>query len=178
MLISVEQAKQEINDFKGWADEKIERKLKAIEQTIRSHTHNNFQLRNFRGNFAIFSQKLYGDTSLFKIGDTVQISESIFNDGIYTIDSIDDKFVELDKALIDEPHALVTKVEYPADVVECAIDMIEWDVTKPDVSKRNIQSETLSRHSVTYVQPSDANMVKGYPKDIMDALKPYMKARV
>lgn len=176
MIISVDEAK-ELHDFKDWSDKTIERKLNAIEQTIRSHTHNNFQNRNFRGNFVILSQKLYGNTLLFKVGDTLQISESTFNDGLYVIVDIVDNLIELDKALIDESHALVTKIEYPADVVECAYDMLEWDVNKPDATKRNIQSETLSRHSVTYVQPSDANMTKGYPKDIMDALKPYMKAR-
>ena len=43
MIISVEEAKSEISDFKDWLDSKIARKLKATEQAIRSHTHNNFR---------------------------------------------------------------------------------------------------------------------------------------
>ena len=48
MIISVEEARNLIDDFKGWSDEKIQRKLKAIEQTIRAYTNNNFQKRAYR----------------------------------------------------------------------------------------------------------------------------------
>ena len=37
MIISVEKAKSLIT-FPGWTDEKIEMKLKAVEQTIRAYT--------------------------------------------------------------------------------------------------------------------------------------------
>lgn len=177
MIISVAEVRSEINDFKDWSDAKIERKLKAIEDTIRSHTNNRFQNRNIRLRCPIVAQRLYGVHSALKVGDTVQVTGSQFNDGLYVIKSIEDNMIEVDVALIDEAEVMITKVIYPADVVECALDMLEYELNKPDASKRGIQSETLSRHSITYAQPSDANMEKGYPKDIMDALQPYMKAR-
>ena len=42
MIISVSEAKELVN-IGDWSDKKIERKLKAIEQVIRSYTNNNFQ---------------------------------------------------------------------------------------------------------------------------------------
>lgn len=172
MIISVEKIKEEINDFKGWSDAKIERKLKAIEETIRAHTNNRFQNRNVRFKCPIVAQKLYGVHAALQVGDTVQVTGSQFNDGLYVIKNIEESMIEVDVALMDESEALVTKVVYPADVVECALDMMDYELNKSDAIKRGIQSETLSRHSVTYVQPNDA-----YPQDIMDALRPHMKAR-
>lgn len=43
MIISIEQAKALI-DLADWKDEKIKMKLKAVEQTIRAYTNNNFQV--------------------------------------------------------------------------------------------------------------------------------------
>ena len=172
MIISVEKVKEEINDFKGWSDAKIERKLKAIEGTIRAHTNNRFQNRNVRFKCPIVAQKLYGVHQALQLGDTVQVTGSQFNDGLYVIKNIEESMIEVDAALIDEAEVLVTKVVYPDDVVECALDMMDYELNKSDAIKRGIQSETLSRHSVSYVQPSEA-----YPQDIMDALRPHMKAR-
>ena len=70
MIISVEEIKQLI-DFKCWADAKLERKLKAIEQTIRAYTNNNFQNRGIRGDCAVIAQKLYGDVPGLNVGDTI-----------------------------------------------------------------------------------------------------------
>ena len=42
MIISVAEVKTLI-DFKDWSDARLERKLKAVEQAIRSYTNNNFQ---------------------------------------------------------------------------------------------------------------------------------------
>ena len=172
MIISVAEVKKEINDFKDWTDAKIERKLKAIESTIRAHTNNRFQNRNVRFICPIVAQKLYGVHAALKVGDTVQVTGSQFNDGLYVIKSIEENMIELDSYLLDESEVMVTKVVYPDDVVECALDMLDYELNKSEAIKRGIQSETLSRHSVTYVQPNDA-----YPQDIMDALRPYMKAR-
>ena len=163
MIISVDEVKNEISDFKGWSDAKIERKLKAIERTIREHTNNRFQNRNIRYKCPIVAQKLYGVHSALQVGDTVQVTGSQFNDGLYVIKGIEDNLIEVDVALIDESDVMITKVVYPDDVVECALDMLDYELNKPDASKRGIQSETLSRHSITYAQPSDANMEKGYP---------------
>lgn len=172
MIISVEEIKQLI-EFKNWTDAKIERKLNAIEQTIRKYTNNNFQKRGIRAECAAMTQKIYGHVPGLNAGDTIQISESRFNDGLYVVVGIEDNFITLDKALIDESHVLVTKVEYPADVVDCAVELMEWNLNFG--GKVGIKSETLSRHSVTY--EDSATLFMGYPVGILNGLKMYMKAR-
>lgn len=174
MIISVEEIKQLI-DFKDWTDKKIERKLKAIEQTIRSYTNNNFQNRNIRAKCSIVAQKLHEAHTTLRVGDTVQISESLFNNGLYVVTFIDGNMIEVDKGLIDESQALVTKIEYPDDVVDCCINLMEWEIKNR--SKVGIQSETLSRHSVTYFNQDAGNQVMGYPASLLGCLKAYRKVR-
>ena len=172
MIISVEKAKSLIS-FPDWSDEKIEMKLKAVEQTIRAYTNNNFQNRGIRSECSVLFGSLYGSTVGFAVGDTVQITESKLNGGLHVITAVDDGGISVEEALHDEPHVLVTKVEYPADVVSCCVDLMEWAVNF--AGKVGIKSETLSRHSVTY--EDSATMFMGYPASLLGCLKPYRKCR-
>lgn len=85
------------------------------------------------------------------------------------------KYITLDKELIDEGHILITKVEYPDDVIECCINLCEWEVKNR--GKVGIKAETLSRHSVTYFDQDASNQMNGYPVSLLGCLKPYRKAR-
>lgn len=173
MIISVDEVKKEVN-LNGWTDEKISRKLKAIEQTIRKYTNNNFQNRKIRCECEVMSQRLYGvNVPNLNVGNTIQISESRFNDGLYVVNAIDDTFIELDQDLIDESHALVTRIVYPDDVVDCAINLLEW--SKKYGGKVGVKSETLSRHQVTY--EDSTTLYDGYPVGLLSGLKKYRKAR-
>lgn len=173
MIISVEELKQYITTTE--TDAVLEGKLRALELSIREYTHNNFQQRSIRTVCPVVAQKLFAAYPHFKEGDTIQISQSIFNDGVYTIVKIEGDMIELDKGLLDENQVLVTKVEYPADVVMGVVNMLKWDLTNRD--KVGIQSETISRHSVTYFNMDGANSAIGYPKTLLGFLKPYKKAR-
>ena len=173
MIISVDEVKQYIKTTE--TDAMLEGKLRALELSIRAHTNNNFQQRNIRTVCPVMAQMLYTEYPHFKEGDTVQISQSHFNDGLYVIKSIVDGMIFLDKNLVDENEVLVTKVEYPADVVMGAINMLKWDLENRE--KVGIQSETISRHSVTYFDMSADNSTIGYPKTLVGFLKPYMQAR-
>lgn len=173
MIISVEELKQYITTTE--TDAVLEGKLRALELSIREYTHNNFQQRNIRTVCQVVAQKLFTSYPHFKEGDTIQISQSIFNDGVYTIVKIEGDMIELDKGLLDENQVLVTKVEYPADVKMGVVNMLKWDLTNRD--KVGIQSETISRHSVTYFNMDGANSAIGYPKTLLGFLKPYKKAR-
>ena len=110
-----------------------------------------------------------------KDNDTVEISQSLFNDGLYVIQDIEDSLITLNKNLMDESDVLVTKVEYPVDVVMGVVNMLQWDLSNR--KKVGIQSETISRHSVTYFNMDGDNSIMGYQKSILGFLKPYMKAR-
>lgn len=173
MIISLEDAKALV-DFKGWTDERLSMKLKAIEETVRKYTNNNFQNRNIRGECAVDEQSMiYGIIPGLKPGDTIQISESKFNAGLYVVEAVSDDQIIIDRELTFEDHILVTKVEYPDNVVECCINLLEWSITHG--SKVGIKSETLSRHSVTY--EDSGTLYDGYPIGILNGLKLYKKAR-
>lgn len=174
MIISVERIKQLVN-LDGWTDEKIKMKLDAIEQTIRAYTNNNFQNRGFRKTADIAGGLFVTDKAPFVEGDTVQVSDSALNAGLYTIVAVDDTAFETAEDVADENAVLITRIDYPADVVACCVNLMEWEVTMRQ--KVGIQSETLSRHSVTYADASGANQVMGYPAPLLGCLKPYRKAR-
>ena len=175
MIISVEKAKT-LMDFKGWTDAKIEMKLKAVEQTIRSYTNNNFQDRGFRV-VADIRGSVFVSESLtpFDVDDTIQVSQSKYNDGLYVITSTSDTTFEVSGSCNDENDVLVTKIKYPDDVIDCALNLLEWEVNNR--AKVGIQSETLSRHSVTYFNQDGANNIMGYPASLLGCLKAYRKAR-
>lgn len=176
MIISVEEARNLIDDFKGWSNERIQRKLKAIEQTIRAYTNNNFQKRAYRKTANIVGGLFVCEEGVsFKVGDTVEVSESGLNAGLFTVSSVTDEYFTVEEDTVDEAEVLVTKVEYPDDVIDCAVNLMEWEIKNR--AKVGIQSETLSRHSVTYFAQDANNQVMGYPVSLLGCLKAYRKAR-
>lgn len=70
---------------------------------------------------------------------------------------------------------LTPEGEYPMDVKMGVMNMLNWDLENRD--KVGIQSETISRHSVTYFNMDGDNSTMGFPKSLLGFLKPYMKAR-
>ena len=176
MIISVEKAKSLIS-FPGWTDEKIKMKLLAVEQTIRAYTNNNFQNRDFRIQACIRGGVFMSDSlSPFSVDDTVQVSESRYNNGLFTVSAeTDDTTFMVNEDTRDEDDVLVTKIEYPADVVACCVNLLEWEVNNR--GKVGIKAETLSRHSVTYFDQDASNQVMGYPASLLGCLKAYRKAR-
>lgn len=175
MIISIKKA-ESLVDFKGWSDEKIKMKLDAIEQTIRAYTNNNFQNRAYRKTVDITGGLFVADSAIpFKVGDTIQVSNAGFNAGLYTVASVDGLQFTVNEPVTDEKNVLCTKIEYPADVIACVVNLLEWEVNSR--GKVGVQSETISRHSVTYFNMDGGNQTMGYPSSLLGCLKPYMKAR-
>lgn len=172
MIITVDELKKFITT--NHTDEVLEAQLLALESMIRNYTHNNFQNRNIRFKVNASNSKLDLSTELLKAGDTIQISQSQFNDGVYVIKAMEDGLT-LDRELYNEKEVLVTKVVYPADVKMGVVEMMKWSINNRD--KVGIQSETISRHSVSYFNMDGDNSVIGFPKSLTGFLKPYMKAR-
>lgn len=173
MLISVEKLRSLVRTEE--TDEILEMKLKAIENLIRSYTHNNFQIREIRSDSEVFENKIVIPPLNIAVGDTVQISQSLLNNGVYTVTEITDEGMTVSENLIDCTKNLVTKVSYPPDVILGAVNLYRWDLLNR--VKVGIQSETISRHSVTYFNMDGDNAVMGYPRSLLGFLKPYMKAR-
>ena len=173
MIISISQLKEYVN-LDGWTDIRILQKLKAIESVIRQYTNNNFQDKDIRRTADIVGGLFIVEAlTPFETGDTVQISETRLNKGLFTVDEAEDGTFTVNEAVKDETGVLVTKIVYPPDVIDCCINLMEWEVKHRQ--KVGIKSETLSRHSVTYEDSSQ--MFNGYPVGILNALNLYKKAR-
>lgn len=172
MIISVTDLRSRIS-CGNTTDEQITVKLEAIEAVIRKYTNNNFQVRGIRFSGQSSGMRVCGEPQYFNIGDTVQISGSEVNDGLYQITEVGSDFIEVDKPLLTAENNLVTKVKYPPDVIDCAIDLYKWKQNMGD--KVGIKSETISRHSVTY--EDSGNLFMGYPVGILNGLILYKKAR-
>lgn len=174
MIITVD----ELLDNKSFESEDydmLQRKLNAIEDMIRSYTHNNFQNRAARFIGRSRGNQIFGSTPYLKPGDTIQISDSSVNAGLYVVQQTTPEYIEVEKELFDYPQNMVTKVQYPAAIKAGVINLMEWEVKNR--KKVGIKSETLSRHSTTYYDQDANNQIMGYPVSIMGFLKPYMKAR-
>lgn len=174
MIISIEKLREFLTTDEQ--DSVLEAKLQALEFLIRKYTNNNFQARAYRRTADIVGGLFVCEAlTPFKVGDTVQISESKLNEGLYTIKTVDDSTFTVNEDVIDEKDVLVTKVVYPIDVQMGVINMLKWDIENR--KKVGIQSETISRHSVTYFNMDGTNSSIGYPVSLVGFLKPHMKAR-
>ena len=173
MILTAQEMRQYVTTDED--DQALEAKLSALELLIRAHTHNNFQQRNIRRMADTASGTFVMASNPFKVGDTVQVTESNFNDGLYTVTAADDSTITVKEDLHDEEYMYVTKVVYPMDVKMGVVNLYKWDMNNRD--KVGIASESISRHSVTYESMTDDNSIMGYPKSLMGFLKPYMKAR-
>lgn len=164
-----------MDEFKKMNKDILVSKLQAVESLIRSYTNNNFQNRTMRIETASQDGMLMGSSPYFKVGDTVQISQSQVNDGLYGIAEIKSNAIVLDHDLYDHPYNMATKIIYPPDVQKGVIDLMIWE--KGNRHKVGIKSETLSRHTVTYYDQDSSNQVMGYPVSLLGFLKPYIKPR-
>ena len=173
MIVSVETLKG-MTAFADVDESVLQMNMDAIEDLIRAYTNNNFQNRIIRFSASSDGNVLLGGSPYLKKGDTIQISNSI-NNGLYVIIESDGDTVTVDKELFIAEKNLVTKVEYPATVVQGAINLLKWELSGRE--KVGIQSESISRHSVTYFSQDANNQVMGYPVSLLGFLAPYKKAR-
>lgn len=160
-------------------DQVLEARLHALELLIRAHTNNNFQERSFRAVAVAVSggNLLFTNSTVpFRVGDTLQITESELQDkSLVTITDISNGTITVEEELFDESGVVITKVKYPADLKMGVANLIKWELSNRD--KVGVQSESISRHSVTYFNMDGTNSSMGYPKSLLGFLAPYRKAR-
>lgn len=177
MIMTVDEIKTQCNCV-GMADDVIKKRLNAIEAVIREFTHNNFQNRDIRFKASSDGCDLTCKPFFIKVGDTVQISQSKVNDGLYVVDMVADDRLTVDRELFTVPFNLVTKIEYPADVIQCAVDLFEWKKNFGAKIGIKSESETLSRHSESVTYEDSGTLFMGYPVGILSGLsKLHNKAR-
>lgn len=172
MILTVSEVKENV-ECGSMTDDSIRRRIASIEAVIRAYTNNKFQVRAVRFVGKTDGSSIFGNISNIREGDTIEISESGINDGLNTVVEVNDTYVVTDKILWPCEVMLVTKVEYPDDVKECAMDLFSWKTKNGD--KVGLKSETISRHSVTFEDSSSLFM--GYPTGVLSGLKLYKKVR-
>lgn len=174
MLMTVAELRQFVSTDE--TDQALEARLQALELLIRAYTNNNFQRRGYRCNANITGTAFTGDTvPPFVVGDTVQVTESLLNAGLYTVKTVAENSFSVNESLQPENNVVCTKVVYPADVKMGAVNMMKWELNSRE--KVGISSETISRHSVTYFDLGADNSIMGYPKALLGFLRPYQRAR-
>lgn len=175
MIISLEDARK--------IDENItQNDLDAYEQMVRQITNNNFQNWRVRYlGFTITDEKTInlGTTPVgLRVGDTIQMSDSSYNDGLYTIKEISETFITcVEPNFFNEtfPTGFITKIEYPADIRYGVEGLIKWN--KEMGAKMGIKSETIARMSVTYYDVNANDNSQGFPAAKLNFLKKYEKMR-
>lgn len=176
MIMTVAELRQFVTTDE--TDQALEARLSALELLIRAYTNNNFQVRAFRAVAVASSDKtlLCGAAVPFKVGDTLQITDSELQpNALVTVASVSGSTVTVNEELYDESGVIVTKVAYPMDVKLGVANMVKWQLDNGD--KVGVQSETISRHSVTYFNLDGDNSLMGFPKSLLGFLKPYQRAR-
>ena len=174
MIISVDTLKNVYGIYKDEQEALVQAKLDGLESLIRLYTNNNFQNRNIRIECPSIDNYLIGASPYFRVGDTVQITNSKINDGLYVIEEISNNKIKLDKDIYDCENQIVTKIEYPQAVISTLVNILSWD--EKNGSKMGIQSESIGRHSVSYFAQNDQNSLGGYPIHLFNPLKQFMMA--
>ena len=174
MIITVDELKSVYSDldFSKFSDERLKRKLLAIESMVRNYTNNNFINRNMVVECYALDNQLHGDFSQFVAGDTIQVYPS---GELYNIVVAGDESIEIDANIQDAEKLRVYRVDYPMDIVEGCVELLNYDCNGR--TKKGIASESLSRHSVSYVQYNESNSREGYPSEMMNFLRKYTKWR-
>lgn len=170
MIVTVEELKK-VSGLSNKSDDELALMIAGVEDFIRQYTNNSFTIRNITFNTPSTNGTLDMVHPLFEVGDTILISNSDYNNGVYVIETMDGK---LDRELYDCDYNRVTLVKYPASVKLGVIKLLQYNARMD--SKVGISSESLSRHSVSYAQPTN-DSIGGYPSNLMSFLKPYMRAR-
>lgn len=175
MIMTVAELRQYVTTDEE--DQALEARLQALELLIRAYTNNNFQKRPFRAVAVAIAdnQLIVQNPHPFRVGDTLEITESDLNSGLVNVLVVSDGTITVKEDLYDESGVVLTKVVYPADVKLGVARMLQWQLDRGD--KVGVQSETISRHDVTYFNMDGDNSSMGFPKSLLGFLRPYKKAR-
>ena len=156
--------------------------LDGFETAFRSLTNNNFQNRHIRFTDMTFISaneiRIGSPIVGLKVGDTVEVNYSVYNDGLFVIDEIAEQKLKVQGApffVVNTGGQMVTLVQYPADVKAGLKKLLAYNLKMAD--KIGIKSETISRMSTTYYDVNASESVDGYPATVVSFLKKYEKMR-
>ena len=156
--------------------------LDGFETAFRSLTNNNFQNRHIRFTDMTFISaneiRIGSQIAGLKVGDTVEVNYSVYNDGLFVIDEIVGHNLKVQGTpffVANTSGSMITLVQYPADVKAGLKKILSYNLKMAD--KIGIKSESISRMSTTYYDVNASETVDGYPAAIVSFLKKYEKMR-
>lgn len=156
-------------------DLKLMMRLNGVEQSIRAYTNNNFVKLNTVQKMHIENGILMTEKDIFKPNDTVEFFHTEYSDGLYLIEEKLETCVYRVTPECIDGDGTVGLVKYPDDVLMGALSMIAYDIGNE--GRENVASESISRHSVSYVTHGASNTIMGYPIKLTSFLKPYRKMK-
>lgn len=157
--------------------------IDGIEEAIRQETNNPFQNLSVRFHQINFLSEnkivILDNVEGLRTEDTVQISNSRLNDGLYVIESIEGNEISFKNKPKFFPgtirSAFLTKVEYPADIVLGVQKLLQYDAKMAD--KIGLKSKTVARMSETYFDQNSTETIAGYPAAMMSFIDKYRRMR-
>lgn len=172
MILTLEDAQKANPDI-------TQAQLDAFEVMVRNYTHNHFQVKGARFyNLTITSTGLEMQApSWLSVDDTLEISGTLFNNGIYMVSEITDTEIVLvghNKLRTETAlKAYASLVKYHADIAQGILKLIKYDFKMSD--KVGIKSELISRMRTDYYDISTGENAEGYPKALIAFLTKYEK---
>ena len=173
MILTLEEAKKIKSDV-------TQEELDGLETAIRGITNNKFQ--NIRIRYPKFEVKdekklvFLSKPAFLRPSDTIEISQSDVNDGLFVIESLDDNTITLkDCRLFDGvfKEAFITKIEYPKDILVGVQKLLKYSDKMG--GKVGIKSESISRMSIQYYDVNAGDNVEGFPSALFSFLNKYKK---
>jgi hypothetical protein len=190
MIATKQEIKTLLNLTSMAQEEQLDQLIPVIEDDIRQYCNNGFQDRH-----VFISSGLISFTSpdtitidiatngvgfvasQFKDGQTVQVQGSFNNNGFFDVETVTSTVMTLYaqakrpyfQTLVTEGYTVyprnifIEKVVYPPALKNIMAQMINYKLASHDYG---VQSETVSRYSVTY----NTEYANGYPKTIMSSL--------
>lgn len=169
-----------LNEASSFKADVTQAELDGLEQMIRGLTHNHFAVTmasyNVREVLDGSQLSLFQLPQYLRVGDTVELIDGI-NDGVYVLTAIDGQTLALNAALIpcQSGEAFVTKISYPADVIEGAKQLLKYRAKME--GKLGIKSEAISRMNVSYYDVTSGESTDGFPASFLKFLDKYRKLR-
>ena len=171
-----------LGDARAIDDSITQDDLDAFEVAFRSLTNNSFQNKHIRfkdiefvgENLIAVNDPIVG----LKVGDTIEVNYSHYNDGLFVIEEIAGKQIKVQGTpffLANTGGSMLTLVQYPADIARGIKKLIAYD--KKMASKIGIKSESISRMSITYYDVNASENIDGYPASLLSFLTKYEKMR-
>ena len=171
-----------LGDARAIDDSITQDDLDALETSVRELTNNKFQNVHIRfkgiefmaNNLIAVKDSIVG----LKVGDTIEVNYSHYNDGLFVIEEIAGKQIKVQGTpffVANTGGSMLTLVQYPADIARGIKKLIAYD--KKMASKVGIKSESISRMSITYYDVNASETVDGYPAALVSFLQKYEKMR-